>query len=237
MKFIRIEFRKMLMRLDGNTMVVGIKDASKLIGIIIIACCAVLVCTMFMNYNLDIMAIKDKIISDQVMVFYDAQVSTAIVVSAVSGGCLLITSIIMLLFYIKHYIDTHKKELGILKALGYSNLKIAKDFWLFGTSVFIGTTLGFIAAFLIMPLFYEVQNKDKILPEITVHFHPILFAYLVIIPTIVFAVVAICYAWYKLKTPVMCLLKDTMQNSFKIKQHKDTNKLFLDDLKKEYIIR
>ena len=59
------------------------------------------------------------------MFFYNAQVSTAKVVCLVSGGCLLLTAIVMLLFYIKHYIDTHKKELGILKALGYSNIKIA----------------------------------------------------------------------------------------------------------------
>ena len=58
------------------------------------------------------------------MVFYNAQVSTAKVVCLVSGGCLLITSVVMLMFYIKHYIDTHKKELGILKALGYSNEKV-----------------------------------------------------------------------------------------------------------------
>lgn len=53
------------------------------------------------------------------MIFYNAQVSTAKVVCLVSGGCLLITSVVMLIFYSKHYIDSHKKELGILKALGY----------------------------------------------------------------------------------------------------------------------
>ena len=127
--------QKMPLRLDGDDMIVGIKDATKLIGITIIACCAVLVCTMFLNFYLDILNIKDQIISPPVMAFYDAQVSTAFVVSSVSGGCLLMTSIVMLLFYIKHYINTHKKELGILKAIGYSNLTIAKDFWVFGLSV------------------------------------------------------------------------------------------------------
>ncbi|MDE6149453.1 MAG: ABC transporter permease, partial [Ruminococcus sp.] len=101
-------------------MVVGIKDAVKLIGISVIACCAVFVCTMFLNFYSDILLIKDKILSEQAMMFYNAQVSTVKVVCSVSGGCLLITSVVMLLFYIKHYIDTHKKELGILKAMGYS---------------------------------------------------------------------------------------------------------------------
>ena len=136
-------------------MVVGIKDAAKLIGISIMSCCAVLVCTMFLNFNLDIAGIKDGITSEQVMAFYNAQVSSGKVVSLISGGCLLLTSVIMLLFYIRHYIDSHKKELGILKALGYSNWKTAKNFWVFGVTIFFGTGTGFCGSFLIMPLFYD----------------------------------------------------------------------------------
>lgn len=153
-------------------MLVGIKNVSKLIGISIIACCAVLVCTMFLNFYFDIQLIESEITSELSMFFYNAQVSTAKVVCLVSGGCLLLTAIVMLLFYIKHYIDTHKKELGILKALGYSNIKIAKSFWVFGISIFIGTVTGYAGAFLIMPWFYALQNEDKMLPEITINFHP-----------------------------------------------------------------
>lgn len=223
------------MRSDGDDMLVGIKDAARLAGILIISFCAVLVCTMFMNYHIDIAAVKDEIVSEQAMVFYHAQLSTAKVVSAVSGGCLLITSVIMLLFYIKHYIDVHKKELGILKALGYSNIKIAKSFGVFGISVFAGTLPGFAGAFLIMPSFYKMQNKDKLLPDISVHFHPALLVCLVFIPAAAFAALAVWYAFYKLKMPVMKLLKDTMRDFSKVKQHKEDKsnpRLFLDDLKR-----
>ncbi len=216
-------------------MVVGIKDASKLIGISIISFCAVLVCTMFLNFYIDICQIKDIIASHQAMIFYDAQVSTAKVVCAVSGGCLLITEVIMLLFYIKHYIDTHKKELGILKALGYSNLKIAKNFWVFGISVFIGALIGFCTAFLIMPKFYELQNEDKILPEIAIHFHPSILIYLVILPTLAFSILSIIYACLKLKRPTITLLKDNVQYSSKTrkqKHRKEKECSFIDDLKK-----
>ena len=66
------------MRLDGDGMPVGIKNASKLIGISIIACCAVLVCTMFLNFYFDIRLIESEITSELSMVFYNAQVSTEI---------------------------------------------------------------------------------------------------------------------------------------------------------------
>lgn len=222
------------MRSDGDNMLIGIKDASKLIGISIISCCAVLVCTMFVNFYLDVHSIENELTSELSMIFYNAQVLTAKVVCLVSGGCLLITSVVMLMFYVKYYIDTHKKELGILKALGYSNLKVAKNFWVFGISVFVGTVIGFGGAFLLMPWFYDLQNEDKILPEITIHFHPIILIYFVILPTIGFSLLAIGYAWCKLRKSVLLLLKDNLQVSSKISKHrtiKNRDVSFIEDLK------
>ncbi len=223
------------MRLDGDEMLIGIKNASKLIGISIIACCAVFVCTMFLNFNYDVQLIEGEITSELSMIFYNAQVSTAKVVCLVCGGCLLITSLVMLMFYIKHYIDTHKKELGILKALGYSNLKIAKSFWMFGISALIGTAAGFGGAFLMMPRFYALQNEDSMLPEFTIHFHPTILLYFVILPTVGFSLLAIGYAWFKLKRPVLSLLKNDFQTSTKVakrKEDKTSECSFVDDLKR-----
>ena len=216
-------------------MLIGIKNVSKLIGISVITCCAVLVCTMFLNFYLDVQSVEGEITSELSMIFYNAQVSTAKVVCLVTGGCLLITSVVMLLFYIKHYIDTHKKELGILKALGYSNLKIARSFWIFGISVLIGTAIGFGGAFAIMPWFYALQNEDKMLPEFAVHFHPTIFLYFVILPTVGFSLLAIGYACWKLTKPVLSLLKDDFQIFTKAKKHtKDrlSEGSFVDDLKR-----
>lgn len=223
------------MRLDGDPMLIGIKNASKLIGISIISCCAVLVCTMFLNFYLDIQSIKSEITSELSMIFYHAQVSTAKVVCLVSGGCLLITSVVMLMFYIKHYIDTHKKELGILKALGYSNLKVAKNFWVFGISALIGTAIGFGGAFLLMPRFYALQNEDNMLPETAIHFHPAIFLYFVILPTVGFSLLAIGYAWYQLKSPVLFLLKNDVPSSIRTKKFKEDQSIkgsFISDLKR-----
>lgn len=223
------------MRLGGDSMLVGIKNASKLVGISIIACCAVLVCTMFLNFYMDIRLVKSEITSELSLIFYNAQVSTAQVVCLVSGGCLLMTSVIMLIFYIKHYIDTHRKVLGILKALGYSNFKIAKSFWVFGISAFSGTVIGFGSAFLLMPWFYTLQNEDKMLPEITINFHPSILLYFVVLPTVCFSVLSVYYACYKLKKPVLLLLKDNLQTASKTPKHrseKDRELSFVEDLKR-----
>ena len=70
-------------------------------------------------------------------VMFDAQLMTSKVVCGVSGGCMLVTSIVLLCFYIKNYIDNHRKELGILKALGFSDFRLAKGFSVFGFNVFM----------------------------------------------------------------------------------------------------
>lgn len=216
-------------------MVIGIKNSAKLIGISIIACCAVFVCTLFLNYNIDIVAMKSEIVTAAGIAMYNAQVSTGKVVAFVSGGCLVMTSIVMLMFYIKNYIDQHGKELGILKALGYSNMKISKHFWVFGLSVFIGCVLGYLLAILYLPTFYELQNTEHYFPEIKVHFYPLLTFFLVVVPSLCFTVLSIIYAGLKLKQPVLNLLKEKREYKTKVYKRETKNIPFLKDLTKNTI--
>lgn len=197
-------------------MIIGLKDTVKMFGISIIACCAAFVCTLFLNYNIDLVAIESEITSEVGIVMYNAQVSMGKVTAAVTGGCLVATSIVMLLFYVKNYIDTHGKELGILKAIGYSNMKIAKHFWMFGFSVLVGCALGFVIAFLYLPTFYELQNAEGLFPDFDVQFHPLLTFLLVGAPTVVFTAMSVLFAYFKLKTPVLDLLREKREHKAKI---------------------
>ena len=215
-------------------MIVGIKDGMKLIGIFVMSFCAVFVCTLFLNYNIDFAGVKEQIAGSELMVLFDALLATGKVVSALAGGCLLLTSGIMLVFYIRNYIDTHKKELGILKALGYSNLRIARDFQIFALSVLAGTAAGFGGAFLMMPEFYRTQGKNGLLPEITPHFHPMLAVELIIIPTAAFALLAVAYACIQLRRPTIDLLKERLsmpRKPFRGKEKEDTSAYGLPFLK------
>lgn len=184
----------------------GIREIRKMAGMMVISACAVFVCTLFLNYYMDLKEMKDQIAPGAMELFYEAQTMTCRVVCAVTGGCLLLTAVVMLFFYIRHYIDAHRKELGIQKALGYSNLEIAKSFWTFGLGVFLGTGLGFGGAWGIMPLFYEVQNEDGLLPEVPLQFQPLLLLTLVLAPTLAFALLSVGYGCMKLKGPVLELM-------------------------------
>lgn len=210
-------------------MVIGFKDAAKLFGIAIIACCAVFVCTLFLSYNLDLAAIKNELVTEAERAMYTAQVMMGRVVAGVSGGCLIATSVVMLLFYVKNYISAHGKELGILKALGYSNLEIAKHFWIFGLSVFVGCAAGFAAGSLYLPVFYRKQAPN--LPSLLPGFHPLLAVALIAAPTIVFAALSVWFAWRKLKSPVLDLLREKQTVRVRIGKDGREEVPFLKDLR------
>lgn len=213
-------------------MIIGIKDTAKLFAITVVTCCAVFVCALFLNYNLDIVGIKDEITTPQGMIMYDAQVSTGKMVVGVSGGCLVVTTVIMLIFYVKLYIDSHAKELGILKALGYSDFNIARHFWIFGISVFSGSVLGYTGASAYMPTFYEVQNSEGLLPQMSPQFHFYLAFSLLLLPAVFFMLVAVLYACFKMKTPVINLLKEIQKVKIKTSKKELKDYPFLTDLRK-----
>ena len=209
---------------------ISIRDSLKMAGISIIGFCAVYVCAMFLNYYLDLQSVADEITGPVQTAFFDAQAMTCKVVCGISGGCLLLTSVVLLVFYIRHYIDTHKKEFGILKALGYNNRYIAIRFGIFGLSVLTGTVLGYLAACITMPKYYELQNKDNILPDVPMHLHIGLVLLLTIVPAIAFAALSMLISLRQLRVPALHLIRGgSLSRIKKSKDSKDTT--FLKGLK------
>lgn len=215
-------------------MIISLKDIFKMIGILIVSFCAVFVCTLFLNYYMDITAIEASITGEMARIMYEAMCNTAKMVSALSGGCLLLTSVVLLCFYIGHYVDTHKKQLGILKALGYSRFAVAKGFAVFGLCVLTGTAAGYLGAHLLMPRFYEVQNADGYFPAFDAAFHPVLFAALVGLPTVFFALLAVFYSFHRLKVPALSLMREVVNDKV-VKAKKETDLPFLTEMKKSSV--
>ncbi|MCI9137726.1 MAG: ABC transporter permease, partial [Lachnospiraceae bacterium] len=215
-------------------MIVSFRDIYKMIGMWIVSFCAVTVCGMFLNYYLDLILVEDAVTAGVPKIFYDAQCSTSKVVSGVSGGCLLLTTVVLLCFYIRHYIDTHQSQLGVLKALGYTRLSVAKKFWVFGLPVFAGTAFGYLGAHLLMPKLYELQNKDGYLPDVSISFHPALFLALVVFPAVFFSLLAVGYTFLKLKVPALCLIRQQSSQRV-VPARKDTDMSFLQELRKSNV--
>ena len=185
----------------------SIKDLYRLVVVSIISFCAVFVTNLFLNFYLDIRLLDQTNWSPEIRVVYDAQVAISWLIASISGAVLSLTSILLLFFYIRQFIDQHKPELGVLKALGYKNWEIARKFWIFSLPIGLGTGAGYFSSFVMMPHFYQLRNQSGVLPEITIRQHWSLFLFLVVLPTLSFAALAVLYASYCLRLPALDLLK------------------------------
>lgn len=198
-------------------MVIGIKDAVKFIGVSIMICCAVFVCNLFLNYSADMGAIESLIEGEQMQIAYDALTMNNLVVCLVTGGSLIATTIVILVFYIGHYIAKNSCRLGVLKALGYSDWKISRGFAVFGLSVLTGAVVGLGGSWILMPSFYEQQASNHVLPDFSLHFQAHIFFLLLLVPALFFGALAVLIAYLKLKRPVIELLKGKSGKPIKVK--------------------
>lgn len=213
-------------------MTVSFKDGAKLAGIAVMCACAAFVCSFFLNFYIDASAIAGDVPQD-CMAIYDAQLAMAKVTCAVSGGCLLLVSAVLLAFYVKLYIDRNAKQLGILKAMGYPDGKIAAGFGTFGLSALIGTSAGYLCSFLVMPTVYSQMSIGG-LPEIAIRFHAVLPLCLVLAPALLFSALAVLFAWLKLRRPVGELLREKPDKTKKRRGAKDRSaRPFLKELRRE----
>jgi len=72
-----------------------------------------------------------------------------------------------------------------------------------------------------MPAFYRKQNAEGYLPEMSASFHPVLLFLLVILPTLVFGLIAVGYSVIKLHQPCVNLLKGIVKAKGKNRDGKD----------------
>ena len=212
----------------------SIKDLYRLVVVSVISFCAVFVTNLFLNFYLDISLLDQANWLPEIQAAYDAQVAISWLIASISGAVLSLTSMLLLFFYIRQFIDQHKPELGILKAMGYKNWEITRKFWIFSLPVGLGTSIGYLSSFAMMPHFYQLRNQSGVLPEITIMQHWSLFLFLVVLPTLAFAALAVLYASYYLRLPALDLLKRVIssQKSPKRKAGKKIRKdrPFLKDL-------
>ncbi|MBD5636661.1 MAG: ABC transporter permease [Clostridia bacterium] len=184
-------------------MIVGIKDGLKLFGVAIVCACAVFVCTFFLNYYIDCLALTE--IPAESVELYNAQQLSAKLTCIITGGVLAVIAVFLVAFYTGLFIEERSKTIGALKALGYPNGRISLGFWVFGLSVLLGTALGHGLGYALAPTIYSLMSDGFL--KVSLHYHAELTAGLVIAPTVVFSFVAVLCAYLKLRAPVMQLLR------------------------------
>lgn len=211
-------------------MTVSFKDSFKFVGIIITVFCAVLVCNLFLNYDIDLRAIGSAV-TEQEQALYKALKLNNTVVCSVTGGCLVLTSVVLLIFYIGHYIAANSSKFGILKALGYGSGRISASCAVFGACVFFGAAAGYAVSWTILPSFYRIQNSDALSVNVNLRFHPALFILLVVVPTALFCALSVLIAYLKLNASALSLIRgDIKPRREKKRKERKAERNFLTEL-------
>ena len=209
-------------------MVISIKDGVKLFGIFVVCFCAVFVCTFFWSFYIDASAIESTV-QGEMKPLYDAQISMAKFTCGITGGVLCLIAVVMTVFYIKLFIDGNAKRFGILKAMGYSDSKIALSFWVFGLSVLIGTAAGYGIGYAAMPSIYRELTIDG-LPKVEIGFHVEVLLGLVFAPTVVFSALSCLYAKLSLRRNVVAMIKGGKAAAKSKRRASDKQRSFLTEM-------
>lgn len=188
-------------------MIVTLRDGLKAAGVMLILACAAFVCTLFLGYRIDLTAMEPELEAGLMRTLYDAQVAASNVILAVTGGCLIATSAVVVCFYVAVYVERRQQQLGVLKALGYSEWELARQFWVFGLSGLAGGAAGFLAAWCYLPVFSETMNSDGLLPDLALQVHAELLVPVAVLPALLMAAVAVLAARRELRRPALSLLR------------------------------
>ena len=187
----------------------------KFISIILLMFGTAFVCTVFGNYFIDLSLVEVPHIPE-IISLYESQLMMIKIICLLTSGCLGTVSLIVVLFTINRFINENISAMGILKAIGYSNVKISMKFLQIGLYVFVGAILGYAGGMMTAPYVYDVLSKDMyILPQLSFHMLPVL---LIIITAFLFSFISFAFANIKLKKPVLNMLKKV--NSYHINVRK-----------------
>jgi hypothetical protein len=221
---------------------VDVKSVFKLTSVIIITSVVVFICTTFVSYPLDLRAIEHLVTSSEAQAAYlGAQVSLADVIIIATVGLFGSIAVLILMFSIRQFINENSAELGVLKALGYSENRLAITFSKFGLSVFVGSVVGYLLAFFASPVFYGMLTSDYELPATVVFiFRYEILIIMIAIPTLFFMALAVLYARLRLGRKPLELIRganDTKVSKLTQKlQNRGSKQPFLKELKRNVLL-
>jgi hypothetical protein len=206
-------------------MILSRKELAKISAVAVTLGAAVFVVNMFLNYLMDLAAMKDEIPQMYSDVF-DTMYSSCVSVAEICGGMMAATAAIMTIFFVINYVDQHSSELGILKALGYSSVSIAIRLWPFPAGALIGSLAGYLLSAAILPSFYRAQNSG--IPfTVERQLHLALLPLLVLATTAVIALTAFISAVVKLRKSALSLItgRSDRQNAGRTRKVRGSEKI------------
>ena len=205
----------------------------KFIGANMLIFGTVFVCTIFGSYYLDLSSVELPDIP-QIKGIYEAQLTMVKIICCLAGDCLGLISMIVALFNINRHINENQSAMGVLKALGYSNMRISSVFLKIGVYVLSGAVLGYIGGMLVAPVIYkEMANTEDFILDLS--FRASIPICLIGGVVVLFSIVGFLFAYIKLRKPALSMIKKEVKyrlNTKKIRRRYKQNSSYLKEFRK-----
>lgn len=166
--------------------------------------------TFNFNYGSLVIANSDDLRSGAMKQNFNMQ---NIIYSAISF-IVMLAAVFIVLSYVKKEIDLQKKQIGLIKALGYNNLEISFGFTLlFFLLSIISTSLGFLLGLPLQMRFNDLSDFGFFLPLTPIFFSWISLVIAVIVTTIIFTLTSYWQSYSSLNKNPLLLINDRSSNT------------------------
>ena len=119
---------------------------------------------------------------------------------------------ILLIIFMKRYIDKNKKDIYTLHALGYTNIEISKSLMVFPVIVSLFAIVGYLIGLIASSYMFDLYSAKYLFPKAEFVLYLDIFLYSVIIPIILFIIFNYMYIYLT----VSAKKKEKYRKHFKI---------------------
>lgn len=103
---------------------------------------------------------------------------------------------LLLIIFMKRYIDTNKKDIYTLHALGYTNIEISKSLMIFPLIVSMFTLIGYTLGLIASKYMFNVYSAKYLFPKADFTLYFDIFIYSVIVPIILILIFNYIYIYF-----------------------------------------
>ncbi|MBO5525251.1 MAG: FtsX-like permease family protein [Clostridia bacterium] len=214
---------------------ITIKDLRKAFGLSFVVLCAVYLGALFESFRLDQLELDPSAFDELAKALYEAQLAQAKMMNIIALGVIGAFAVVTLVFSVSKYVDDNRANMGILKAIGYTDFQISVKFVLFGLNALVGGLVGYLACLATVPAFYAEMNEGSGYPAVTFSFRLSVPLFYVVVPAVAFSLLGVLFAYRKLKRSPLDLIRGTERQG-KTKKMKE-GKTFLSTLRKTVLFR
>ena len=103
---------------------------------------------------------------------------------------------ILLIIFMKRYIDKNKKDIHTLHALGYTNFEISRSLMIFPLIVSVFTLVGYIIGLFTSITMFDIYSAKYLFPKADFTMYSDIFIYSVIVPIVILLVFNYLYIYF-----------------------------------------